>query len=114
MDAQGRVTDEHGNVVLSRQHHELKINETKIKDNKTKDLEKIMKYAKSGGNQGQIKKKFFDQTLEQSSVYKRMERRRKTGLQFIEQGTYVKRGEIMRRKQAQSELEHDPLLNFGA
>jgi hypothetical protein len=27
MDAQGRLTDENGNIVTTRQHHDLKINE---------------------------------------------------------------------------------------
>lgn len=47
MDASGKITDESGNIINLRQHHELKINEKSVKDNKTKDLERIMKFSKS-------------------------------------------------------------------
>jgi hypothetical protein len=52
MDAQGRITDSDGNIITLRQHHELKINEKSVKDLRTKDLERIMKFGKStaGGN----------------------------------------------------------------
>ncbi len=61
MDAQGRITDENGQVVNMRQHHELKINEKSVKDMRTKELEKIMKFGKSSGPlQNQAKRKFFD------------------------------------------------------
>jgi hypothetical protein len=49
MDAQGRLTDEHGNLVTTRQHHSLKINEKQVHDTRTKDLERIMKFGKSVG-----------------------------------------------------------------
>jgi len=61
MDAQGRITDENGNIITLRQHHDLKINEKSVKDNKTKDLERIMKFGKStAGGTNQVRKKFFD------------------------------------------------------
>ena len=50
MDAQGRLTDEHGNVILVQRHHELKINEKSVKDMRTKDLERLMKFGKSTQN----------------------------------------------------------------
>ena len=52
MDAQGRLTDENGNIVSTKQHHELKINEKSVKDERTKDLERIMKFGKSTSGQG--------------------------------------------------------------
>lgn len=84
---------------------------------RAKELEKIMKFGKSSGPlQNQAKRKFFDQILEQQGPtgQNRRDRKRNAGLLFIEQGTYVKRGELMRRKQAQAELELDPLANFSA
>jgi hypothetical protein len=61
MDAQGRITDSDGNIITLRQHHELKINEKSVKDLRTKDLERIMKFGKStAGSSNQIRKKFFD------------------------------------------------------
>lgn len=66
MDAHGRITDENGQIINMRQHHELKINEKSVKDIKTKDLERIMKFGKSTGPaMNQTRKKFFDQILEQ-------------------------------------------------
>ena len=34
-------------------------------------------------------------------------------MNFVQEGTYVKRGEIMRRKQIAQDLENDPLAAFG-
>ena len=50
MDAQGRITDESGNIINMRQQKELKINEKSQKDSRTKDLERIMKFGKSQSN----------------------------------------------------------------
>ena len=47
MDAQGRITDESGNIINMRKQKELKINEKNQKDSRTKDLERIMKFGKS-------------------------------------------------------------------
>ena len=48
-----------------RQHHELKINEKSVKDMRTRDLERIMKFGKtSGPSHNQARRKFFDQVLE--------------------------------------------------
>jgi len=46
MDEQGRVVDEHGNIVDVRQKKELLINTKNIKETRTRDLERIMKSAK--------------------------------------------------------------------
>lgn len=50
MDAQGRLTDESGNIISVQKHHELKINEKSVKDMRTKDLERLMKFGKSTQN----------------------------------------------------------------
>ena len=65
MDAQGRITDESGNIINMRQQKELKINEKSQKDSRTKDLERIMKFGKSQSN-AQIgqKRKFYDTSLD--------------------------------------------------
>jgi hypothetical protein len=46
MDEQGRVVDEHGNIVDVRQKKELLINTKNIKETRTRDLERMMKSAK--------------------------------------------------------------------
>lgn len=46
MDEQGRVVDEHGNIVNVRQKKELLINTKNIKETRTRDLERMMKSAK--------------------------------------------------------------------
>jgi hypothetical protein len=79
MDAHGRLTDENGNIVTTRQHHDLKINEKSVKDERTKDLERIMKFGKSTSGQNQARKKFYDQSLEQPQKNK-VDRRRAGGL----------------------------------
>ena len=113
MDAQGRLIDENGSIITLQKRHDLKVNEKSSKDNKTKDLERMMKFGKQTqqNSTNQIRKKFFDQALENPS-HSRRDRKRLAGIQFVEQGTYVKRGDIMRRKQAQEQLELDPLTNF--
>ena len=48
------------------------------------------------------KRKFYDSALESGtgpSASGRREKRKKTAFNFVNAGTYVKRGEIMRRKQ---------------
>lgn len=87
-------------MITLKKNHELKINEKSQKDMRTKDLERIMKFGKNQNAHAQVRKKHFDKSLEQPVSQSRRDRRRAAGLQFVEQGTYVKRGEIMRRKQA--------------
>ena len=97
-----------------RQQKELKINEKSQKDSRTKDLERIMKFGKSQSN-AQIgqKRKFYDTGLDSQgpAASGRREKRKNAALNFVAEGTYIKRGEIMRRKQILQ--ESDPLASFG-
>ena len=114
MDAQGRITDDQGNIISMRPQKELKINEKNQKDSRTKDLERIMKFGKSQQN-AQIgsKRKFYDSGLDSQgpAASSRRDKRKGAALNFVAEGTYVKRGEIMRRKQILH--ENDPLASFG-
>ena len=47
MDAQGRLIDENGSIINLQKRHDLKVNEKSSKDNKTKDLERMIKFSKS-------------------------------------------------------------------
>ena len=114
MDAQGRMIDEQGNIINMRQQKELKINEKSQKDSRTKDLERLMKFGKSQSNAqlGQ-KRKFYDSGLDSQgpAAAGRREKKKNAALNFVAEGTYIKRGEIMRRKQILQ--ESDPLASFG-
>jgi len=46
MDEQGRVVDEHGNIINIKQKKELLINTKNVKESRTRDLERMMKSAK--------------------------------------------------------------------
>lgn len=101
MDAQGRMIDEQGNIINMRQQKELKINEKSQKDSRTKDLERLMRFGKSQSNAqlGQ-KRKFYDSGLDSQgpAAAGRREKKKNSALNFVAEGTYIKRGEIMRRK----------------
>ena len=95
---------------------ELMINAKGQQKVQSKDLERIMKFGKSGANTniGQ-KRKFYDSALDQQgpAASGRREKRKNQAFNFVQEGTYVKRGEIMRRKQIAQDLENDPLAGFG-
>ena len=117
MDDQGRMIDESGNIMNIQRKKELMINEKgQAKALQSKDLERIMKFGKSGANSniGQ-KRKFYDSALDQQgpAAAGRREKRKNQAFNFVQEGTYVKRGEIMRRKQIAQDLENDPLAGFG-
>lgn len=46
MDEQGRVVDEHGNILNVKHKKELLINTKSAKETRTRDLERMMKSAK--------------------------------------------------------------------
>ena len=73
-----------------------------------------MKFGKSQSN-AQIgqKRKFYDTGLDSQgpAASGRREKRKNAALNFVAEGTYIKRGEIMRRKQILQ--ESDPLASFG-
>jgi hypothetical protein len=88
-----------GNILSLNKASELKINQkTAQKDTKTKDLLKLKKFGETHAFSNDIlaKRKFFDSSLD-SKLNKRD--RRKTGaFNFIQEGTFIKRGEILRKK----------------
>jgi len=72
-----------------------------MKETRTRDFERIIKSAKQNvlSLAGQ-KRKFYDSALETgTSASGRRDKRKKAAFNFVSAGTYVKRGEIMRRKQ---------------
>ena len=73
-----------------------------------------MKFGKSQSN-AQIgqKRKFYDTSLDSQgpAASGRRDKRKNAALNFVAEGTYIKRGEIMRRKQIMQ--ESDPLASFG-
>ena len=93
------------------------VNQESQKDSRTKDLERIMKFGRVNASQGlgSNKKKYFDATLEQSgpSGAGRRDKRKQSAFNFVAEGTFVKRGEIMRRQKIAQELAHDPMSSFG-
>lgn len=73
-----------------------------------------MKYGKaqSSSHAGQ-KRRYYDTGLDSQgpSASGRREKRKNVALNFVAEGTYIKRGEIMRRKQILQ--DNDPLASFG-
>lgn len=73
-----------------------------------------MKFGKSQTN-AQIgqKRKFYDTGLDLQGpgASGRRDKRKTAALNFVAEGTYIKRGEIMRRKQIMQ--DSDPLASFG-
>ena len=73
-----------------------------------------MKFGKSQSNAqlGQ-KRKFYDTGLDAQgpAASGRRDKRKNAALNFVAEGTYIKRGEIMRRKQIM--FETDPLATFA-
>lgn len=118
MDSLGRMVDEKGNIINIKRDKELKINENTQKEAKNKDLQKIIKEAKTNLSQNAgVKRKFHDTELDNyqgPNAPAKREKRKKMAFSFVEEGTFVKRGEIMRRKQVASELEStDPISSLG-
>ena len=73
-----------------------------------------MKYGKAQSSaQVSQKRRFYDSGLDSQgpSAAGRREKRKNVALNFVAEGTFIKRGEIMRRKQILQ--ESDPLASFG-
>jgi hypothetical protein len=89
-----------------KQQKELKINEKTQKDSQTRNLERIIKFGKSAASSNQAsRRKFFDTALEQShNPASKREKKRLGGFSFVDQGTYIRRGEVMRKKQVAEQL----------
>ena len=65
MDSLGRMVDEKGNIINIKRDKELKINENTQKEAKSKDLQKIIKEAKTNQSQNAgVKRKFHDTELD--------------------------------------------------
>ena len=74
-----------------------------MKDNKTKDLLKLKRFGESQSTGLLAKRQFFDPTID-SKLNKR--ERRKTGaFNFVQEGTFIKRGDILRKKQILQEYD---------
>mmetsp|Transcript_11570 Transcript_11570/g.8443 ORF Transcript_11570/g.8443 Transcript_11570/m.8443 type:complete len:119 (+) Transcript_11570:91-447(+) len=100
LDAHGRLVDEKGNLVQTQQYRELKVNATNLKDSKTKDLLKIKKMAQQ--NEFLARRRFFDSELE---VGKKRERKKTGALNFVQEGSQIRKGEVLRRQQAMGEVD---------
>ncbi|TNV80669.1 hypothetical protein FGO68_gene10507 [Halteria grandinella] len=109
-DSQGRLLDDKGNILNLKQSTELKINQKNqlqtANNNRVKDLLKMKKYGEiKAMNQEMMlsKRKFFDPALD-SKLNKR-DRKKSGAFNFVQEGTFVKRGEILRKKQVIQEYE---------
>jgi hypothetical protein len=68
-----------------------------------KDLLKFSKFASSsrGGFQGG--RKFYDGSIEQKS--KKRDKKKNGALNFIQEGSFIKKGEVFRKKLAMNEID---------
>lgn len=67
-----------------------------MRDNKTKDLLKLKRFGESQSIGLLAKRQFFDPTID-NKLNKR--EKRKTGaFNFVQEGTFIKRGDILRKK----------------
>ena len=81
------------------------INKKSHQDTKTKDLLKLKKYGEVQVNTSSMltKRNFFDPALD-SKLNKRD--RKKTGaFNFVQEGTFIKRGDILRKQQVLQEYD---------
>jgi len=75
------------------------INQKSQKDTKTKDLLKLKKYGESKASSNEIlsKRMFFDPVLD--NKLNRRDRKKTGAFNFVQEGTFIKRGEILRKNQ---------------
>jgi hypothetical protein len=74
----------------------LKINQKTHQDSKTKDLLKLKKFGESqAASSNETKRLFFDPSLD-SKLNKR-NRRKQGAFNFVSEGTFIKRGDILRK-----------------
>lgn len=65
---------------------------------------KLKRFADSGAaSEVQTKRRFFDPTLDSKNT--RRDRRKTGAFNFVQEGSMIKRGEILRKKMAMAELE---------
>ena len=105
MDSSGRLVDEKGNVIELNENKVLKINKKAQKKNNIRPLRSIQRKAQID----QIKFKqseFFDADLEVDKTKKR-NRMKMMGLHFAEQGSHIKKAEVLRKKEISKQLGID-------
>lgn len=96
MDEKGRIIDKEGKVMNLKQDNvqTLKINLNKVKEQKVKEMFKIQR-----ANLIQEKHQaFYDKAVVHNNEDRRL-KRRTIGLSFIQQGTFIKKAEMLRNSQ---------------
>jgi hypothetical protein len=82
-----------------RQASELKVNQKTHTDIKTKDLLKLKKFgeaqAQSGNSSLGKRQLFYDPEID--NKLNRRDRRKTGAFNFVQEGTFIKRGEILRK-----------------
>ncbi len=108
IDHLGRMVDSEGNVIDMKigPVSTMKINQKKEQERRVKQMLKLQRDTFGGSKR---EGKFYDPALEEA---KRKRERKKLGaFSFVEQGTYIKRGEMIRKKQTLELLDSaDPAL----
>lgn len=114
MDELGRIIDEKGNVIQTKvisyiieynnnlclliqpaSFSTLKININKERESRVKELIRIQKNDQYNAKKKEVK--FYDPELE--LIKKKKEKRRNSGFNFAEKGSYLKKAEEMRKFQ---------------
>ena len=79
------------------------MNQKSKQDSKVKDLLKLKKFGQASTSELLAKRKFYDADLESKS--NKRERRKTGAFNFVAEGSFIKRGEILRKKQAIEEYD---------
>jgi len=97
IDDKGQFVDADGNVMQVKTGliSTLKINQKKEQERRLKQMMKMQK--ETFGSAAKRESKYFDSSLEEAQ--RKRERRKLGAFSFVEQGTYIKRGEMIRKKQ---------------
>ena len=66
------------------------------KDQKAKDLMKLQKFGKVSSGELLAKRRFYDNSIEVSS--NKREKKKHAAFNFVAEGTFIKRGQILRKK----------------
>jgi U4/U6 small nuclear ribonucleoprotein PRP3 len=104
MDEEGRLIDAMGNVIsLPTQKSTLMINKNKEKEQRVKEMLKTQKIDMKEAKKRDIQ--YFDHSLEKTR--KKRERIKQNAFKFTEEGTYEKRMEILKLKNAAKQLGLD-------
>jgi len=109
VDEHGRMVDSQGNVVDMKIGliSTMKINQKREQEKRVKQMLKLQKDSYGIGLKREGK--FYDPKLEEAR--RKRERKKLGAFSFVEQGTYIKRGEMIRKKQTLELLDsEDPAL----